>query len=48
MKKVLIRRKKGEPYLCPLCLQELTHDEGYAHATQHCLKRKGANVPVKK
>ena len=43
MTRILIKRKKGEPYLCPLCLQALLHDEGYAHATRYCPKRKGAN-----
>ena len=48
MTRILIKRKKGEPYLCPLCLKELRHDEGYAHATRYCPKRKGAKQPVKR
>lgn len=40
LKRILIRRKKGEPFLCVKCLKELTHDQAYQHVMYECPKRK--------
>jgi hypothetical protein len=41
MKKILIRRKKGEPYHCPnQCGATYTHDQARDHVLNKCQKRK--------
>ena len=40
MTRILIKRKRGEPFLCPKYLQPMTHDEAYRHWVEKCQEAK--------